>query len=95
MFPVYLWHLRRESLMGLLSWIVVGLVAGLLGQAIMGGGERKGCFVTVILGILGAMVGGFVMGLFGYAGVAGIDIWSILVATLGAIILLAIGRAIR
>jgi uncharacterized membrane protein YeaQ/YmgE (transglycosylase-associated protein family) len=81
--------------MGLLSWIAVGLVAGLLAQAIIGGGERKGCFVTVILGIIGALVGGFVMGLFGFGGVDGVNIWSILVATVGALILLAIGRAIR
>ncbi|MBW6468075.1 MAG: GlsB/YeaQ/YmgE family stress response membrane protein [Anaerosomatales bacterium] len=81
--------------MGLLSWVAVGLVAGLLAQAIMGGGERKGCIVTVILGIIGALVGGFVMGLFGFSGVGGVDLWSIIVATIGAIILLAIGRAIR
>jgi uncharacterized membrane protein YeaQ/YmgE (transglycosylase-associated protein family) len=81
--------------MGLLSWIAVGLVAGLLAQAIIGGGERKGCIVTVILGIVGALVGGFVMNLLGYGTVSGFNIWSILVATLGAIILLAIGRAIR
>jgi uncharacterized membrane protein YeaQ/YmgE (transglycosylase-associated protein family) len=59
------------------------------------GGERKGCIVTVILGIVGALVGGFVMNLLGYGTVSGFNIWSILVATLGAIILLAIGRAIR
>ncbi|MDF1542994.1 MAG: GlsB/YeaQ/YmgE family stress response membrane protein [Anaerosomatales bacterium] len=81
--------------MGLLSWVAVGLVAGLLAQVIMGGGERKGCIVTVILGIIGALVGGFVMGLFGFSGVGGVDLWSIIVATIGAIILLAIGRAIR
>jgi uncharacterized membrane protein YeaQ/YmgE (transglycosylase-associated protein family) len=81
--------------MGLLSWIAVGLVAGLLAQAMIGGGERKGCIVTVILGIVGALVGGFVMNLLGYGTVSGFNIWSILVATLGAIILLAIGRAMR
>lgn len=81
--------------MGLLSWIAVGLVAGLLAQALIGGGERKGCLMTVILGIVGALVGGFVMNLLGYGTVDGFNIWSILVATLGAIILLAIGRALR
>lgn len=81
--------------MGLLSWIVVGLLAGLLGQAIMGGGDRAGCLVTMLLGMVGALVGGFVMGLLGFGGVDGVNIWSILVATVGAVILLAIGRALR
>ena len=81
--------------MGLFSWIVVGLLAGLLGQAIMGGGERAGCFVTTLLGVVGALVGGFVMNLFGFGSVTGVNIWSILVATLGAVILLAIGRTLR
>jgi uncharacterized membrane protein YeaQ/YmgE (transglycosylase-associated protein family) len=50
--------------------------------------------VTILIGIVGALVGGFVMGLFGVGGVTGINIGSILVATLGAIILLAIYRLI-
>lgn len=81
--------------MGLLSWIVVGLLAGLLGQAIAGGGERAGCLVTVLLGIVGAFVGGFVMSLLGFGTVDGLSLWSILVATLGAVIVIAIARAFR
>lgn len=80
--------------MGLLSWIIVGGLAGLLAQALLGGG-RSGCLVTILLGIVGAFIGGFVMSLLGYGGVDGINIWSILVATIGAAILLAIGRALR
>lgn len=79
--------------MGLLSWIIVGGLAGLIAQWIMGG--RMGCLMTVILGIVGALIGGFLMSLFGYGGVDGINIWSIIVATLGAIVLLAIARMIR
>lgn len=81
--------------MGLLSWIIVGLLAGLLAQAIVGRGERAGCLVTVLLGIVGAFVGGFVMSLLGYGTVTGFNLWSILVATLGAIIVLAIARGFR
>ncbi len=81
--------------MGLLSWIIVGLLAGLLGQAIAGGGERAGCIVTVLLGIVGAFVGGFVMSLLGFGTVDGLNLWSILVATLGAVIVIAIARAFR
>lgn len=80
--------------MGILSWIIVGGLAGLLAQYLMGG-DRSGCVFTVILGIVGAFVGGFVMSLFGFGSVSGLNIWSILVATVGAILLLAIARAIR
>jgi uncharacterized membrane protein YeaQ/YmgE (transglycosylase-associated protein family) len=79
---------------GLLSWIVVGGLAGLLAQFLMGG-ERSGCILTVLLGVVGAFIGGFVMSLFGLGDVNGLNIWSIVVATVGALVLLAIGRALR
>ncbi len=65
--------------MGLLSWIIVGGLAGLLAQYLMGDG-RSGCLMTVLLGVVGAFVGGFVMSLFGFGGVNGLNIWSIVVA---------------
>ena len=80
--------------MGILTWIIIGLVAGLLGKLIMPGDDPGGIIVTILLGIVGAFVGGFVVNLFGGAGVTGFNIWSVLVATLGAIILLAIYRAV-
>ncbi len=80
--------------MGILNWIIIGLVAGLLGKLIMPGDDPGGIIVTILLGIVGAFVGGFVVYLFGGAGVTGFNIWSVLVATLGAIILLAIYRAL-
>lgn len=80
--------------MGLLSWIVVGGLAGLLAQSLMGDG-RSGCLLAVILGVVGAFVGGFVMSLFGFGGVNGLNVWSIVVATAGAVIILAIARALR
>ena len=80
--------------MGLLSWIIVGGLAGLLAQSLMGGG-RSGCLMTVLLGVVGAFIGGFVMSLLGYGGVNGISIWSIVVATIGAVVLLAIARALK
>jgi uncharacterized membrane protein YeaQ/YmgE (transglycosylase-associated protein family) len=80
--------------MGFLSWIIVGGLAGLFAQYLMGGG-RSGCIVTVLLGVVGAFIGGFVMSLLGYGGIDGLNLWSILVATLGAIILLGIARAFR
>ena len=80
--------------MGLLSWIIVGGLAGLLAQFLIGEG-RAGCLMSILLGIVGAFVGGFVMSRFGFGGVNGVNIWSIIVATIGAIILLLIGRALR
>ena len=80
--------------MGILAWIVVGLIAGVLAKLIMPGDDPGGIIVTIIIGIVGAFVGGFVVNLFGGAGVSGFNIWSILVATLGAIILLAIYRLV-
>lgn len=79
---------------GLLSWIVVGLVAGFLAQVIAGN-VRGGLLMTLALGVIGAVVGGYVMGLFGYGGVSGINVWSIVVATIGAILLVLLFRALR
>ncbi len=80
--------------MGILAWIVVGLIAGVLAKLIMPGDDPGGIIVTIIIGIVGAFVGGFVVNLLGGAGVSGFNIWSILVATLGAIILLAVYRLV-
>lgn len=78
--------------MGILAFIVVGLIAGLLAKLVLPGDDPGGLIVTTLVGIAGAFVGGFVMGILGGAGVTGINIWSILVATLGAVVLLAIYR---
>ena len=80
--------------MGILTWIIVGLIAGALGKLIMPGDDPGGIIVTIILGIVGAFVGGFVFSLIGGSGVTGFNIGSIIVATVGAIILLALYRLI-
>ena len=80
--------------MGILSWIVVGGLAGLLAQYLLREGSG-GCLISILLGVVGAFVGGFVMGLLGFGGVTGVDVWSIIVATVGAAIVLLIGRALR
>lgn len=80
--------------MGIISWIVVGLIAGILGKLIMPGRDPGGFIITILIGMAGALVGGFVVRLLGGVGARGFNIWSILVATLGAIILLAIYRLI-
>jgi uncharacterized membrane protein YeaQ/YmgE (transglycosylase-associated protein family) len=78
--------------MGILAFIVVGLIAGLLARLVMPGRDPLGLIVTALMGIAGAFVGGFLVQLLGGAGVTGINVWSILVATLGAVVLLAIYR---
>ncbi len=76
-----------------LVFIVVGLIAGLLAKLVMPGRDPGGLIVTTLVGIAGAFIGGLVLQFLGSAaGVTGINVWSILVATLGAIILLAIYR---
>ena len=79
--------------MGLIAWIIVGLIAGALGKLIMPGDDPGGIIVTILIGMAGALVGGFVIqGLLGLGG--GGFIWSIVVATIGAIILLALYRLV-
>jgi uncharacterized membrane protein YeaQ/YmgE (transglycosylase-associated protein family) len=81
--------------MGLLSWIVVGLIAGWLASLVMRGGSG-GVLGDIILGIVGALVGGFLASaLFGVADpISGIDLGTIIVAFLGSIIVIAIVRAL-
>ena len=79
---------------GIISWIIVGLIAGILGKLIMPGRDPGGFLLTIVIGMVGALVGGFVVRLLGGTGVTGFNIWSIIVATLGAVILLALYRLI-
>ncbi len=78
--------------MGILSWIVVGLIAGLLAKVIVPGDDPGGLIITTLIGMVGAVVGGFVVGILGGVGATGFNVWSIMVATLGAMILLAVYR---
>ena len=76
----------------IIFWIIVGGIAGALAKLIMPGDDPGGFIITIILGIAGALVGGFLAGLIGIGG--GGFIWTTLIATVGAIILLAIYRAV-
>ena len=75
----------EENYMGLISWIVIGAIAGLVARRIVPGPDPGRFIVTVILGIAGASLGGFVMGLLRGSGTTSFDVWSVLVATLGAV----------
>lgn len=79
--------------MGILAWIVLGLIAGAIAKAIMPGRDPGGFIVTALIGIVGAVIGGFLGNLiFGIGGVSGIDIRSILIAVVGALVLLWVYR---
>ena len=79
--------------MGILTWIVLGLVAGVIASYLMGGGY--GLIGDIILGILGALVGGFLASTFLGLAVTGFDLTSVLIAIVGACLLIAISRALR
>ena len=79
-------------IMNMIWWIVVGLIAGWAAGKIMKGGGY-GTIADILLGIVGGIVGGWVVGLLGVG--AGGFIWSVLVATLGAIILIWVTRLIK
>src|SRR5436305_15277086 len=78
----------KERTMGIIAWIVLGLIAGVLAKMIMPGRDPGGIIVTILLGIAGALVGGFVFSLFGGGGVTGVNLGSILGVDVGALILL-------
>lgn len=81
--------------MGILSWIVLGLIAGFLAKWIMPGKDPGGIIVTIVIGIVGAVIGGFVSTLVGFGSVSGLNIGSIVIAIIGSLILLAIWRAVK
>jgi uncharacterized membrane protein YeaQ/YmgE (transglycosylase-associated protein family) len=77
---------------GIISWIVVGLIAGLLARFLLPGDDHGGLILTTLIGMAGAVVGGALIGVLGGAGATGFNVWSILVATLGAVMLLFVYR---
>jgi len=75
--------------MGILAWIVLGLVAGALAKFIMPGQQGGGIILTTVLGVVGAIVGGFVgTRVFGFGDISGFDLRSIAIAVGGALLVL-------
>ena len=74
--------------MGILSWILLGLIVGVLAKWIMPGDDPGGIFITIGLGIAGAFVGGFLASMLGIATTGGFSLGGIVVATAGALLLL-------
>jgi uncharacterized membrane protein YeaQ/YmgE (transglycosylase-associated protein family) len=79
---------------GILSWIVIGLIAGYLASRVVNK-TGEGVLRDIILGIVGAFIGGMIVRGFGGTGVTGFNIWSIFVAFIGAVLLLVVYHAIR
>ena len=79
--------------MSFLAWIVLGLIAGFIGSKIVNK-RGEGIFLDIILGIVGAVVGGWLFSMFGAHGVTGLNLYSILVAIVGAILVLFIYHAV-
>lgn len=81
--------------MGIISWIVLGLIAGAIAKLVMPGDDPGGFFVTILIGIVGALVGGFVSTAFGLGEVSGFDVRSIIIAVAGSIVLLLGYRIVK
>ena len=83
------------EVMGLLSWILFGLIAGALAKLFIPGRDPGGCILTVIIGVVGALLGGFIATWLGFGGISGFDLRSLGIAILGSILLLIIYRVLR
>lgn len=81
--------------MSIIIWIVFGALAGWIASIIMKTDAQQGAMMNIIVGIVGALVGGFIMNSLGQSGVSGFNVYSLLVAIGGAVVLLAIVRAFR
>ena len=82
--------------MGILSWIVFGALAGWLASIIAGNNQRQGCLMNIVVGIVGAFLGGFLLNLITGAGLSmDFDLTSLIVAVVGAVLLLVITGAAR
>jgi uncharacterized membrane protein YeaQ/YmgE (transglycosylase-associated protein family) len=80
--------------MSFLAWIVLGLVAGFIGSKIVNK-TGEGFVLDIVLGIVGAVAGGFLFNIFGAAGVTGVNIYSLFVAVVGAVVVLVAYHALR
>jgi uncharacterized membrane protein YeaQ/YmgE (transglycosylase-associated protein family) len=79
--------------MGILSWIILGLIAGFIGGKIVNS-EGQGFLLNILLGVIGAFVGGYLFSLFGKEGVSGLNLYSMLVAVAGSVVVLLIYNAL-
>jgi uncharacterized membrane protein YeaQ/YmgE (transglycosylase-associated protein family) len=81
--------------MGILSWIVLGLVVGIVAKWVMPGPDGGGLVMTTLLGVAGAFVGGWIGTQLGFGSVSGFDFRSLAIAIVGALLLLFLNRKLR
>ena len=81
--------------MGFFSWIVVGLIAGALARWVLPGEQKMGIIWTMLAGIVGGFLAGWVLSLFGVGTMDGVNLWSILAAAVGAIVVILVVKAIK
>ena len=81
--------------MNILLWVVFGLLAGWIASMVMKTDHEQGTVADLILGVLGAVVGGFLFNLFGQPGVTGFNLYSIIVAVIGASVVIWLGRRLH
>lgn len=81
--------------MGIIAFLVLGGIAGWLASLVMGTDEQQGIFLNIVVGVAGALIGGILMNVFGAIGVTGFNIYSLVVAVIGSIVLLWFVRLVR
>lgn len=86
---------KKGSTVGILALIVLGLIAGLIAKFVMPGNDPGGLIVTILIGIAGAFIGGFISSAIGFGDVTGINIKSIVIAAIGAFVLLFAVRMLK
>jgi uncharacterized membrane protein YeaQ/YmgE (transglycosylase-associated protein family) len=80
--------------MSIIAWIVLGLIAGFIGSKLVNK-TGEGFILDIALGIVGAVIGGWLFSLFGMQGVTGLNVYSLVVAVIGAVVFLVVYHAIR
>jgi uncharacterized membrane protein YeaQ/YmgE (transglycosylase-associated protein family) len=80
--------------MSILAWIVLGLIAGFIGSKLVNK-RGEGLVMDIVLGVVGAVVGGWLAGFLGLSGVSGLNLYSLLIAVGGAVVVLLVYHAIR
>jgi uncharacterized membrane protein YeaQ/YmgE (transglycosylase-associated protein family) len=83
-----------EAIMSILAWVVLGLISGFIGSKLINK-RGEGLILDIVLGIVGAVVGGWLFQFFGASGVTGLNIYSLVVAVVGAMLVLVIFHALR
>lgn len=81
--------------MGIILWLVFGALVGWVASLIMKTDAEQGALLNIIVGIVGALLGGWIASMFGIEGVSGFNVYSFIIALVGAVVLIGIVRAIR